>query len=121
MGSRSTKSGEIQEGKVWFERSGTILTLGITQAAISELGELESIELPSDSQALDQDDVLVTLDGSLSRLEVFTPISLTVVSVNGAAQDEPSTVSDDPLEGGWLVKVEIDDLEEFEEVVQRSE
>ncbi len=119
MTARIPKNGEIQENKVWFERTGDMLTLGVTLAAMAELGEIESIELGgSEGHKLDADELLVTLDGSLGHIEVVAPVECSIVSTNSAVEDDPSIVAEDPLEAGWLVKIEVADLDDFLEATQ---
>ncbi len=108
------KNGELQHGKVWFERKGSVLTLGVTDSAIRSLGEIEELELPAEGEEYEMGDVVTTLEGSQGRLEVKAPATGSVHEVNGAAKDDAQIVSEDPLEGGWLVQLAIDDVSELD-------
>lgn len=109
MSSKVPKSGEFLEGKLWFQRKGNFLTLGVTSHAIDALGSVESIELPDEGDDFDKGDAVVTVEGTHGRLEVVTPAAGLIEQVNSSAADEPDVVSEDPLEEGWLVKLEIQD------------
>jgi len=106
------KNGDIQEGKVWFQRKMNIVTLGLTSAAVEELGEVTDIEFPEPGEDVGEGEVIVTIDGNQGRLEVTSPNAGTVEEVNEAAKAEPDTVSDDPLEEGWLVRIQVQDSTE---------
>ncbi len=109
------KNGEFAEGKFWFHRKGTIVTVGLTSLAIEELGDATGVEFPDDGDDFTKGDVVVTVDGSSGKLEVTTPASGVILEVNEAAKEEPEIVSDDPLEEGWLVKLEIEDTSDLKE------
>jgi glycine cleavage system H protein len=101
------KSGEFLEGKLWFERKGVILTVGLTDIAVEEIGTVESLELPSDGESFDKDDVVAIIEGSKGKLEATAPIAGVVHEINEVAQEEPESVSDDPFDEGWLFKLEL--------------
>lgn len=119
MADVAPKSGEFSEGKLWFHRKGSIVTLGLTSAAIDELGSVESIEFPGDGDDFDKGEIIASVDGTHGKIEVLTPAAGIVMEINEAAKLEPDMVSEDPLEEGWLVKIEIQDpsdLKEFHSV-----
>ena len=115
MADIAPKNGEFLEGKLWFQRKGSILTVGMTSMAVEEVGSVEAIEFPDQGDDFDKGDVMVTVDGSNGKLEVITPAAGIVQEINEAAQDEPDMVSEDPLEEGWLVKIEIQDSSDLKE------
>ncbi len=115
MSNTVPKNGEFLEGKLWFSRKGSFLTLGLTNAAIEEVGNVEVLELPDEGDDFDKGDVVVTVDGSNGKLEVVTPAAGIVHEINEAAQADPDMVSEDPLEEGWLVKIEIQDSTDLKE------
>ena len=109
------KYGEFADGKLWFHRKGTIVTLGVTSSAIDELGTIESIEFPDEGSDFVKGEAVITLEGSLGSLEVTSPAAGVVEEINEAAKSEPTMVTEDPLEEGWLVKLEIEDKTELKE------
>ena len=124
MSSPNLTNGEFQGGKFWFERSGSTLVLGLTDSGIEAIGEIEAIDFPEEGQDYNRGEALCTIDGSLGRLEMSTPASGVIHAINEKAKEEPEVVTDDPLEEGWLIKLELeaDDLEErFEELEEASD
>jgi glycine cleavage system H protein len=109
------KNGEYLDGKLWFHRKGSIVTIGLTSSAVEELGELDGIEFPEEGDDFDKGDVFLTLDGNLGKLEAITPAAGVVTEINEAAAEEPTVVSEDPLEEGWLIKIEIQDTSDLQE------
>ena len=115
MAEAAPKNGEFLEGKLWFQRKGSVVTLGLTSSAIEELGAVEGLEFPNEGDDFDKGDVVVTVEGSQGKIEVITPAAGLIQEVNEAAQDEPDRVTEDPLEEGWLVKLEIQDTSDLKE------
>jgi glycine cleavage system H protein len=115
MAEVAPKEGEFLEGKLWFHRKGSVLTVGLTSVAVEEVGSVESIEFPDEGDDFDKGDVVVTVDGTHGKLEVITPAAGIVNEINEAAQEEPDMVSEDPLEEGWLIKLEIQDTSDLKE------
>ncbi len=115
MSDVAPKNGEYHEGKLWFHRKGSVITLGVTSAAIEELGALEGIEFPDEGDDFDKGDVVITVEGSRGSLEVVTPAAGVILEINEAAKNEFDVVTEDPLEEGWLVKLEIQDSSDLKE------
>jgi glycine cleavage system H protein len=109
------KSGEFGDGKLWFSRKLSMLTIGMTPTAIDQVGDVESIELPEEGDDFDKDDVVVTVEGTKGNIEVTTPAAGLVKEVNETLKEEPDVATEDPLEEGWLVKLEIQDSSDLEE------
>jgi glycine cleavage system H protein len=109
------KSGEFLDGKLWFTRRNSIVTVGLTNLAVEEIGEVQSIEFPDEGEDFTKGDLCVTVDGSNGKIEVIAPATGIVQELNEAAKAEPDMVSEDPLEEGWLIKFEIEDRSELKE------
>lgn len=120
MADVAPKNGEFLDGKLWFYRKGSSLTVGLTSAAVEEVGSVESIEFPDEGDDFDKGDVVVTVDGTHGKLEVITPAAGIVQEINEAAKEEPDMVSEDPLEEGWLIKIEIQDSSDLKEFVSQG-
>ncbi|MDR3608632.1 MAG: glycine cleavage system protein H [Oligoflexia bacterium] len=121
MAKAGPKSGEFNEGKFWFYRKNSVLTVGLTSLATDEIGQVESIEFPDEGGDFVKGDVVVTIEGSSGRLEVTTPASGIIHEINEQAKAEPDIVSEDPLEEGWLVKLEIQDASDLQEFANEDE
>jgi len=115
MSEVAPKNGEFLEGKLWFQRKGSVLTVGLTSMAVEEVGSVESIEFPDTGDDFDKGEVVATIDGSNGKIEVIAPAAGIVHEVNEAAQGEPDMVTEDPLEEGWLFKLEIQDTSDLKE------
>lgn len=108
--SKVPKDGEFDKGRIWFSRRGNVLTLGLTSSAIDSLGELDEIALPEEGDRFEAGEDIVTVEGTRGSVEVTLPSKGVVLAVNPVAGD-PVAVSEDPLEEGWLVKYQVEDLE----------
>lgn len=115
MADIAPKEGEFLDGKLWFQRKGSTITIGLTSVAVEEVGSVESIDFPGEGDDFDKGDVVVTVDGAQGKLEVITPAAGVVNEINAAAQEEPDMISEDPLEEGWLIKLEIQDSSDLKE------
>jgi glycine cleavage system H protein len=113
MSDTPPKSGEYAEGRLWFTRKSSVLTIGVTSLGIEGVGNVQSIEFPSEGDDFEKDDAVITIDGTGGKLEVTAPATGTVHEVNEAAQAEPDMISEDPLEEGWLIKLNIEDPTEL--------
>ena len=86
---------------------GDIATVGITDYAQSQLGDVVYVELPATGKALKQGDEAAVVESVKAASEVYAPISGTVVEVNAGLPDSPSDVNEDPLGKGWFLKLKI--------------
>lgn len=115
MSEKAPKFGEFQDGKLWFTRKGNLITVGLTSLAIEEVGDIEKIEMPEESEDFVKGDAIGNVVGSTGELELTIPATGSVNEINSAVAGEPSLASDDPLEEGWLLKIEIEDPAELKE------
>ena len=109
------KEADYQEDKAWFTRKLTHVTLGLTVLAIEEIGEVESVELPTKGEDFENGEILATIKGSLGAFELTAPATGSIEEVNESLQTNPEVVSEDPLEEGWIVKLEIQDKTDLHE------
>ncbi|CAK8987588.1 unnamed protein product [Durusdinium trenchii] len=89
----------------WFKAEGDSATLGISDFAQGQLGEVVYVELPEVGSKVSAKDTLCTLESVKAVGEVYAPVDCEVTAVNEKLQDEPATVNSSPEEEGWLVKV----------------
>ncbi len=100
----------------WVGAEGDVATLGITDYAQSELGEIVFVELPDVGISFDKGDVFGTVESYKTVSDLVIPVSGEVVEINSALVDAPELVNDSPYEKGWMIKVkmtnsgELDDL-----------
>ena len=115
MSDVAPKYGEYLDGKLWFSRKLTKVTLGLTSQAVEEIGPVQSIDFPDEGLDFEKGEIIATVEGTNGSLEISAPASGLVEEINEAAKEEPDMVSDDPLEEGWLVKIEIQDKSDLAE------
>lgn len=109
------KTGEYEEGHLWFERSGTVLTLGVTTLAIEEIGAVASVELPEQGDDFDKGEIISTVTGANGSIDLICPAAGIIQEVNGAAEEDPTIIGEDPQEEGWIIKLEIQDTSDLKE------
>jgi glycine cleavage system H protein len=105
----------------WLRVKGTRGTVGVTDFAQREMGEILFVDLPEEGTQVDKDDVCGTLESSKTVAEIRSPLSGEIISINKDLEEEPSLVNDDPYGKGWLVVVEIDDPQELEDLLNAAD
>lgn len=98
----------------WVRREGPTATIGITDFAQSELGDIVFVELPEAGASLEAGREFGTVESVKAVSEVYAPISGVVTEVNGALRDSPQLVNEDPYAAGWILKVRPSRPEEIE-------
>lgn len=115
MAASAPKSGEFQDGKLWFSRKAAIVTIGLTSSAVEEIVAVQKVELPNEGDDYTKGDPIATVIGTNGEIEVTCPASGMVHEINSAITEDADCVTEDPLEEGWLVKIEIEDPTELAE------
>ena len=100
---------------------GGIGTIGITDHAQKELGEIVYLELPEVGHVYNVDEEFGTVESVKAVSELFTPLSGEIVEINKAAVAEPGIVNDDPFGDGWLIRVKLSTDEEVEKLMSAEE
>ena len=93
----------------WIKVDGNVVTIGITDFAQKELGDIVYVEIESDGEELEQGDVFGTVEAVKTVSDLFMPISGKVIEINENLESEPEIVNSDPYGKGWMIKVEIAD------------
>src|SRR6185436_13427321 len=94
---------------------GEVGTIGITDYAQKELGDVVFVELPQVGTQLELGDELGSIESVKAVSELFTPVSGEVVEVNEALKDNPALVNTDPYGDGWMIKMRVSDPTEMDE------
>jgi glycine cleavage system H protein len=114
----------------WVKIDGEVGTIGITDHAQKELGEIVYLELPEAGHVFNANEEFGTVESVKAVSELYTPISGEVVEINKGAIAEPGIVNDDPFGDGWLLRIKLStdeevknlmSAEEYGEYVQREE
>lgn len=112
---RIPKDGEFEQGRLWFSRRGNVLTIGLTSRGIEALGDLEEIGVPEEGDHFEAGDDIATVEGTRGSIEISLPSKGVVLEI-GPIVGDPSAVAEDPLEEGWLLRYQIDDLDALTEL-----
>ena len=103
---------------VWVRVDGDLATIGITDYAQENLGEAVSIELPEADSEVEQDEPFGNIESSAKGVvELVSPVSGEVISVNEDIADDIGIINSDPHDTGWLIIVEMSDMEELAELL----
>lgn len=102
----------------WIRDNGDgTATIGITDFAQNELGDIVFVELEGTGFSFDKDDVFGTVEAVKTVSELFAPISGEIVEINDGLEDDPEIVNNDPYGDGWLVKISISDASEMDNLL----
>ena len=93
----------------YVKGDGDVVTIGITDYAQGELGDVVYVELPQVGATFGEHDVFGTIEAVKAVSELFSPIAGEVVEVNGRLDQEPSLVNSDPYGDGWMIRMRITD------------
>jgi len=93
----------------WVKVEGDVATIGITDFAQCELGDIVYVEIETEGDSLDEGEVFGTVEAVKTVSDLFMPIKGEVIEVNETIESEPEAVNDDPYGKGWLIKVKIED------------
>ena len=101
----------------WVRLEGNIATMGITQFAVEQLGDVTQVDLPREGETLKQGDVLGSVESVKAVSDVYVPLSGKVVKVNSPLQDSPEYLNEEPYDGGWMIQVEMSKPEEMSKLM----
>ena len=96
----------------WISIEGTTATVGITEFAQRELGDIVYVDIPSVGKALNMNDIFGSVEAVKTVSDLYLPLSGTVTDVNAALEANPELVNQAPYEGGWMVKMSLSNAEE---------
>ena len=101
----------------WVSIDGDVATVGITDFAQKELGDIVYVEVETLDQTLDKDEVFGTVEAVKTVSDLFLPLSGEIIEFNEDLESNPETVNTDPYGAGWMVKIKISNLSEVEELL----
>jgi glycine cleavage system H protein len=106
----------------WIRDNGDgTVTVGITDFAQGELGDIVFVELEPEGSEFVKDDVLGTVEAVKTVSELFSPVSGEVVEINAELEDDPELVNTDPYGKGWMVKIKMSDASELETLLSADD
>ncbi|WP_209405131.1 glycine cleavage system protein GcvH [Pseudozobellia sp. WGM2] len=98
----------------WVKIEGDIATVGITDFAQSELGDIVYVEVETLDETLDQEEVFGTVEAVKTVSDLFLPLSGEIIEFNEGLEDAPESVNSDPYGDGWMIKIKMSDSTEVE-------
>ena len=101
----------------WIKIEGNIASVGITDFAQSELGDIVFIEVETIGENLNKNEVFGTVEAVKTVSDLFLPVSGKVLEFNNALEDNPELVNDSPYGDGWIVKIEITNTDEISDLL----
>lgn len=104
----------------WIKVDGNVGTVGITQYAQAQLGDIVFVEVPAAGKALKAGGEAAVVESVKAASEVYTPVSGTVKEGNAALPDAPQTVNEDPQGAGWFFKIELSNPGELDGLMDRA-
>ncbi|WP_291867629.1 glycine cleavage system protein GcvH [Maribacter sp.] len=98
----------------WIRVEGDVATVGVTDFAQSELGDIVYVEVETLDETLDQDEVFGTVEAVKTVSDLFLPLSGEIVAFNEGLEEEPEKVNTDPYGEGWMIKIKLSDPSQVE-------
>jgi glycine cleavage system H protein len=105
----------------WVATEETVATIGITDYAQDQLGEIVYVELPAVGDKISKDDAFGVVESVKAVSDIYAPVSGTVVEVNQELPESPEMINEDPYGDGWLVKVKVSDDSELDDLLDNEE
>ena len=105
----------------WVKIDGNTVTIGITEYAQSELGDIVFVELPETDDDIDEGESFGSVESVKTVSELYAPVSGKVVETNDELEDSPEFVNESPYEKAWMVKVEVSDLDQLNELLSAEQ
>ncbi|WP_445385924.1 glycine cleavage system protein GcvH [Robiginitalea sp. IMCC44478] len=105
----------------WVRLEGDIATVGITDFAQGELGDIVYVEVETLDETLEREEVFGTVEAVKTVSDLFLPLSGEIVAFNELLEDEPEKVNADPYGEGWMVQIKISDPAEVEDLMDDSQ
>lgn len=106
----------------WIQDNGDgTATVGVTDFAQSELGDIVFVEIEPEGFEFDKDEVFGTVEAVKTVSELYAPVAGEVAEVNEKLEMEPELVNDDPYGDGWMAKIKVSDSSQFDELMSSEE
>jgi glycine cleavage system H protein len=102
---------------VWVRVEGDLATIGITDHAQEKLGEVLSVDLPEVDSYVERDEPFGSIESAKAVIDLISPVSGVVISVNEEITDEIGVINSDPHDTGWMIIVDLEDPEELDDLL----
>jgi glycine cleavage system H protein len=108
------------EDHEWVDVDGDVGTVGISDYAQGQLGDIVFVDVPEEGKQLGKGDEAAVVESVKAASDVYSPVSGTVIEGNAALADDPSLVNSDPEADGWFFKITLTDTSELDELMDES-
>ncbi|MBV5221480.1 glycine cleavage system protein GcvH [Staphylococcus hominis] len=105
----------------WVKVEGNTATIGITEYAQGELGDIVFVELPDVDEEINEGDTFGSVESVKTVSELYAPVSGKIVETNDELEDSPEFVNESPYEKAWMVKVELNDESQLDELLSAEQ
>ena len=105
----------------WLSLDGEVATVGVTDFAQSELGDIVYVEVETLDETLEKEEVFGTVEAVKTVSDLFMPISGEVIEFNEKLETNPEVVNEDPYGEGWMIKIKVSDENELNELISSDE
>ena len=105
----------------WVKLEGNIATVGVTDFAQSELGDIVYVEVDTIDETLDKDQVFGTVEAVKTVSDLFLPMSGKIIEFNESLSDSPESINDSPYDDGWIIKVEVSNPDEINQLLNNKD
>ncbi|MBN1116327.1 MAG: glycine cleavage system protein GcvH [Bacteroidales bacterium] len=104
----------------WIRLEGDVALIGVTDYAQGELGDIVFIEIETEGEELQKEEVFGTIEAVKTVSDLFMPVGGKVIEINPALEDAPDLVNKDPYGDGWLIKVMVADSSEMDDLLDSA-
>ena len=101
----------------WAKLDNNIITIGITDFAQSELGDIIFVEFPDLNMEVSEKDTIGTLEAVKTVADIFSPVSGKIIEINNNLESNPELINESPYDNGWILKIKISDKSQFESLL----
>lgn len=105
----------------WVKINGEIATIGITDFAQGELGDIVYVEVDTLNETLEKEEVFGTVEAVKTVSDLFMPISGEIIEFNESLETNPEKVNEDPYNEGWMIKLKVNDISDLDDLLSPSD
>lgn len=104
----------------WIRLEGNTATVGVTDFAQSELGDIVYVDIDSAGKTMNAEEIFGTVEAVKTVSDLYLPLAGTITEVNPALADHPELVNSDPYGEGWMIKLSVTDVSDFEKLMDSA-
>jgi glycine cleavage system H protein len=105
----------------WIRLEGDIATVGITEFAQSELGDIVYVDITTEGDEVEAGEVFGSVEAVKTVSDLYMPITGTVMEINPDLEDAPETVNSDPYTSGWMIKIKVNNVDDVAELMSAAD